>query len=445
MDIQELLKSLGLSVARGVPQMASGFVDLAALPFTATGLLKPEQAVGSTDWMTARGYLPPKQEGVVNETTELVSSALNPAGAFKSGLLGIGALAGLKRGKPGSYLINTPQNPNPVVGTRYDVENIGGLLDKIPVNLENHLGSSVMVLPWDSSSRNVAINAVSDIPLTNKVVTHGGQDYARDAAHQAENIVGASGQEIATRIKNREQNAIQENLAAGGTGRILHLPITMGDYAENFSVMPTNVLLEIIDAVSPTKKSIKELNDQVRAFTPDGKSADFKPFKNFKGIDTEEGRRQLLTGEGIDSTAGELRKAFTNRMYLKGNQERFGFNAEDIVNAILDPSLKGVPKGYVGNTVIGSDPLGMRLLPSQNPTYNTNFTGQYVGTMGQSIPVEQLMPSTFNKLAEEFAGKKGNLRQNVIGAMEKRNEGISEIIDDQFLENLTRYLRSIRE
>lgn len=100
MDIQELLKSLGLSVARGVPQMASGFVDLAALPFTATGLLKPEQAVGSTDWMTARGYLPPKQPGLLNETTELVSSALNPSAAMKAsaaGLLGLTAYHGSPR------------------------------------------------------------------------------------------------------------------------------------------------------------------------------------------------------------------------------------------------------------------------------------------------------------------------------------------------------------
>lgn len=91
-DTIEYLKSLGISVARGVPQLATGFVDLAALPFTATGLLKPEQAIGSTDWMTAKGYLPPKQEGLLSETTELLSGAINPAGAVKGGLLGLGAL-----------------------------------------------------------------------------------------------------------------------------------------------------------------------------------------------------------------------------------------------------------------------------------------------------------------------------------------------------------------
>lgn len=88
-DTIEYLKSLGISVARGVPQLATGFVDLAALPFTLSGLIKPEQAFGSTDWMTAKGYLPPKQEGLLSETTELLSGAINPA----TGAMAIGATA----------------------------------------------------------------------------------------------------------------------------------------------------------------------------------------------------------------------------------------------------------------------------------------------------------------------------------------------------------------
>jgi hypothetical protein len=369
--------------------------------------------------------------------------ALNMMGG---GLLASKAAPTPQGGKDlGSFLFNTPTKPNPVVGTRFETEFLGGLLDKKPVNLEDYLGSSVMVMPWDSTSRNVAIKSVSDVDLPQSVITHGGHDYARDIAHQAKNIAGASGESIAKRIQDREAQAVQENLAAGGTGRILHLPITMGDYAENFSVMPTQTLLGVIERAKPNKKQFREIRDQVREFTPDGKKADFKPFKRFKGIDTEEGLQQLITGEGIDTTAGELRKAFVNRMYLKGNQEKFGFNAEDIVNAVTDLSLSGVPKGYVGNTVIGGSQGGMKLMPSNNQTYNTNFTGDYLGTLGQSIPVEQFMQRTYGRLAEEMSGKRGNLRQNVIGAMEKRKEGVSEIIDDQFLENLNRYFQSIRQ
>ena len=42
---------LAKSVARGVPQMATGLVDLASMPFEAAGVLQPGQAVGSTKWL----------------------------------------------------------------------------------------------------------------------------------------------------------------------------------------------------------------------------------------------------------------------------------------------------------------------------------------------------------------------------------------------------------
>lgn len=91
--LEETLKKLGLAAARGVPQLATGFVDLAALPFTMTGVMKPEQAVGSTAYLTSKGLLPPPQEGLLSETTELVSSAVNPAGLTKAALAKTGLLA----------------------------------------------------------------------------------------------------------------------------------------------------------------------------------------------------------------------------------------------------------------------------------------------------------------------------------------------------------------
>ena len=84
--LEETLRKLGLATARGVPQLATGFVDLAALPFTATGMLRPEQVFGSTDYLTSKGLLPPEQKGLLGETTELLSGALNPATATKAAL-----------------------------------------------------------------------------------------------------------------------------------------------------------------------------------------------------------------------------------------------------------------------------------------------------------------------------------------------------------------------
>lgn len=91
--LEETLKKIGLATARGVPQIATGFVDLAALPFTMTGMVRPEQVFGSTDYLTAKGLLPPPQQGLLSETTELVSGALNPATATKAALAKGGLLA----------------------------------------------------------------------------------------------------------------------------------------------------------------------------------------------------------------------------------------------------------------------------------------------------------------------------------------------------------------
>jgi len=342
------------------------------------------------------------------------------------------------------YRPSTPLKPDPTVGTRFEREYLGGLAEKTPLKLEDYQGASVMLMPWDSTSRNYKITGISDESLLRPVITHGGQDYARDLAHIEQGIAGASNLGIAKRIRDRDAIARMENIEAGGTGEILHLPITMGAGSENFSVMPTEVLLNFADKANLKKSEIQDFDNSIRNFKiAKGKGEDRKiiqPFKGFKGIMSEEGRIQMYSGEGIDSTAGELRKAIADRFYMKGNQERFGFNAEDVSAALTDEALLGVPKGYVGNTVIMTTPEGMHLRPSANRTYNTDFTGQYQGTLGQSIPAEVLMAEKFGLLSNEFAGKKGDIRNMAIGALEKRKEGVSQIIDEPMIERYYRYL-----
>ena len=102
----DVLKKLGKSVARGVPQLATGFVDLAALPLTMTGIRQPEQIFGSTAYLTDKGLLPQPQTGLLNEGAELASSMLNPAAAAKGATVG---LLGTFIGK-GSKLWNAESN-----------------------------------------------------------------------------------------------------------------------------------------------------------------------------------------------------------------------------------------------------------------------------------------------------------------------------------------------
>jgi hypothetical protein len=427
------------------------------LPANAQGLLQSMPAAPTTERILSNI---PRMTPRRMETAgmEQIGSAANPRGPINLGR----AVASLpsdvaRAGKEFLettaqpmyvYRPSTPLKIDPTVGTRYEREFIGGLAEKTPLKIEDYQGASTMLMPWDSSSRNYKITSISDELLPNPIVTHGGQDYARDLAHIEQGVAGASGLDIAKRIRDRDAIARMENINAGGTGEILHLPVTMGTGAENFSVMPVEGLLQIADLAKLPKSIIKEFDDSVRNFKiAKGVGEDRKitqPFKKFKGIMSEEGRVQIYSGEGIDSTAGELRKAITDRFYMKGNQERFGFNAEDLQNAIIDPSLLGVPKGYVGNTAILTNPEGMQLRPSLNRTYNTDFTGQYQGTLGQSVPAEVLFPRLFPQLTKEFANKKSDIRNMALGALEKRKEGVSELIDQQVIDNYYNYLANQR-
>lgn len=341
----------------------------------------------------------------------------------------------------GSYLPSTPLKVNPLVGTRYEREFLGGLAEKKPQLIENLKGSSLMVMPWDASSRNYAVKSISDEVLPKSVLTHGGHDYARDILHMQEGIAGASNLGIAKRIQNRDAQARKENLAAGGTGDIIHTPISMGEGDMNFSVMPTEAVLGIIDVREPSKKFIKELDASIRQYKDPKRGT--TPFKDFAGVNTEEGRMQLFTGEGVTGTAGDLRKTFINKTAgLKGRQEYLGFNAEDLAAALRDPALEGVPKGYIGNTLIKVGPEGMHLRPSKNPTYSTDFTGQYIGTLGNNVPIEVLFPKLFPQYEQAYAKQRGDLRNMAIGGLEKSSKNVSELIDQQVIDNYYKYLEN---
>jgi hypothetical protein len=338
------------------------------------------------------------------------------------------------------FLDSKPLTPNPQVGSRYITQPVGGLADKTPTKIEDLQGSSLMILPWDSTTRNMRVMSVSDEMLPVPVVTQGGQDFARDLQNIASGVGGASNEAIAKRILARSVQAQKENLAAGGTGDVYMLPSTMSMYGENFSTMPTEVLLQLIDKADLPKSRIKSINESVRNFK---NQKGEQNFTGFKGIETAEGRQQLFTGEGVDDTAGELRKAFVNRMYLKDNQKAVNFNEEDLINAVTDDSLRGLPRGYAGNTIIQANPSGI-LTPSTHSSYSTNFPGAYAGSLEGgllgNVPVEILLPKAYGRIEQEFAGKAGDMRSNVIGALEKRGQGFSDVVDQEMIDNYYKYI-----
>ena len=216
----------------------------------------------------------------------------------------------------------------------------------------------------------------------------------------------------------------------------------MGQFSENYSVMPSKVLLNLFDQRVPSKAKTSEINKFMQS-----------EFPEFKGIETAEGRKQLLEGGDGIKTPGQLRKKFVASMYNEDNEKYFKFNRQDISNAITDPDLLGVPRGYGLNVVMshGKDPL--TLTPSDNPTYSTNFSGKYVGGIGNT-PIDVYMRDRYNAIRKEYAnavdknGKpfdESRINSAVIGALEKRKEGVFQMIDQQLIDEIKAYEEKIKQ
>ena len=351
------------------------------------------------------------------------------------------------------YLKGTKTKPHPAAGTRFDVDAPYGLAPKTPIDLERHKGDSVALMPWDSTSRNVTIRGISGHQLPQPVVTHGGHDFGRDIGHMERGLVGASNLAIAKRIADRDRIARMENEKMGGTGRVLHLPTTMGRFSEGFSLTPAELAYQLHARANLPGEHTDELEALIRNHLGG------KHFGGFAGLrDPEAYANQIRTGEGLANPkmAGELRKLINMKLiHGKRAQELMDFNAEDAEQSMIDPALRGVRKAHVGNAVLTGGPDRMELSPSDSTRdpYDTRFSGEYLGSLGHSVPFEALFGAKIPKLEEEFHFKPrkkgiagplqlntGNMRNMVVGALEKRKFKVAQMLDNQTLDQYGKYL-----
>jgi len=380
---------------------------------------------------------------------------------------------------PVGYVKHTEKSPNPHVGYRYEATQHPGIAQPIPIDLakleREKKGASLGVMPWDSQSRNVEVSSISGEPLQTHLYTHAGQPYSLDEKHLAKLIGGASAEEVADAIKTRDMFAAKENRERGGTGEVVHAVTTMGQYGENYSHPPSDFAFEIINRRLQegrlTKKDLQELNNSIRTFQDKKKQVEqgIFPYANFAGFETPEGLQQIYTGGlGLNTSSGNLRKAIAAKLHKVGTQELLGFNSEDLINATTVPSLRGVDKGYLGGTLLSNDignagfygprkdRFGMELAPAEgfpyNSPYSTDFSARYYGQLPDLVPLDvvmhrQLAPIEQGLLAREnkkpYTAK--SLRNSAIGSLEKSNEGVSQIMDARFFQDLADYFDALNK
>jgi hypothetical protein len=390
-----------------------------------------------------QGQFDPNSAQGIQEANNL---AMNIMGGGFTANIGKPVEAGLL----GMHLPNTPTKPNPLVGTRFVTESANNLIPEVLFPIEKLKGASIVKTPYDNTSAGQIVRGISgDINLERPVQTMGGDDFARLIGNYNQNIGGASNFEIAKRVAKRIDEARKENLAAGGTGEVYTAPVTMSqsEPAEAFSTYPTDILLQVFNQQG-NKKSIKELNDWFRNSPVQTPKGLVRPFSNFKGVETPEGQVQLITGEGfgVGGTAGNARKNLFQGGSMTKFEKLFDYNMKDIRGAVNVPEFANLPKGYVKGNIIQTfenTALTPSSMGSKIGAYDTDIAGKYAGKINPT-PVELLMSKPYMEIYTEMLNKypkasNSKLHNMTLGAMEKRNKNISQMIDQETIDNYYKF------
>jgi len=343
------------------------------------------------------------------------------------------------------FLEHTPKNPNPLVGTRFQLKDLGGIAPEKPISLEDIRGANINITPWDATHRNQQILSVSGRPLTSNIITHGGVPYARDIEHMEQGVVGASGPAIAGRLQTRANIASQEGEKTGGTGQVVMLPSSMGKYSEDFAVPTFQTYWDLHKQAERSPEDLSIMTEWLRSQKKQGKPI----MSNLLDLSHPDAYNQLLTGEGLNASGGDARKAFIRLQRLKDNQRALGVNAEDISAAHTIPEIANLERGFAGNTAIQMQP-GAKVQPSKNESYSTDFLGNYLGNLGQNTPAHVLLNKPYTNVFNEMKARypndpEGKIHQMAIGALERRNAGVSEVVNDELINRVGAYHEAVKQ
>jgi len=366
-----------------------------------------------------------------------------------------GKIAKIAKKLSSGYLHNTAINPNPLVGTRFEVKDLGGLSPVKPMQLEDIRGQMIHTKPWDLSSRNKEIVSVSGKPLTTKIVTHGGQGYPRDIEHMAQDIGGASAFPISNRTQTITDIASREGEKLGGTGQVTMTPSTMSRFSEDYAIPTFDTYKNLWDQAEPGAARTQALLQRLKYADPKtlksetpipfaGMVKDVKyPFQDLKSLDFND-------PDVMDRflRVPDLRKAMIKDLRSKENQKMMGYNAEDLSAAHTDPDLLGIPSGYSGHTMIEMRP-GSRPTLSSNITYDTDYAGKYSGSIGHT-PTPVLLNKAYSKINQEMRALHPNANEDALhrltmGALYTRNEGVSDLVNDEMINRVGAYHEGVKQ
>jgi hypothetical protein len=315
-------------------------------------------------------------------------------------------------------------------------ERVTPLVDKKILTPEDLLNKQIVGFGGDQLQAGVEFSNIRGVPLSQKVLAQGGDEYPFLEPNYKTNMGWASNEDAArghlTNINEAYQAANGRDVLAVKTG--------MNPEGANFSHPIAQALVRQLDVLQPKKSDIALADKMIRnAANNKGVRGDFK---NFAGLNSPDLEEQLLKG-GEGFSAGNIRKALAETMASYELRKR-GFPVyQDVLDATLIPNLRGHMTGEAGNFIYQPKYLDELV---ENPAYQhasyshgiPRMEGGVIGGFEQTIPINVLARKTFDaKIAE------GKTKAQALRSMQTSRW--SENFDQESLDNAMKYLEQSKK
>jgi hypothetical protein len=268
------------------------------------------------------------------------------------------------------------------------------LVPKKTIKYEEMVGGAGVPLTVDRSGAGKLIQEVGNQPLIRDVPTQGGIDYTRwnEAFASLPNVANRYGKKIQEASK---MQGVDPNKIFGLSNLMSHTGI-------DFSHQPMEVLLNQFDPTLLDKKRVKEFNSAVRnhpVVNQKTKKVTY-PFMHFSGIETPEGRHELLE---TSNWGGELRKNVMHKIDLDDFADMGLPSVAEARVATTEPRIMDAPTGTVGHNIARFNPEGIVTYETDKPHYSytgviqSNPTlGGYAGEAEQTLPMHDIFQDYFD-------------------------------------------------
>jgi len=313
--------------------------------------------------------LPPPQEGLLSETSEMLASAISPAGAAKTGLLGLGAIAGA-RGAKTTKLGDLEFDPRfdkrvkeqpRIQDTKVTIEPTANL-DAPTVSLADFEGYPFITSMSDRTAAGGLLTAIDDVALKRPVTLQGGQDWM----FENPGMVWASAKGP---VKQIMQNA---QVLRDVTGQNpLYIPWRMAPTGGDFATMTGETMLSYAESALP--RSIKgQVDKSIKKFAPD-----------WKGIDSPESITQYR------ALPDRKRKAIKKELDVQF-REFGGLGIGQARLAVTDPKQVSGSDAQIMNIgrVFADSPV---VQMSGHASYPRGVPGEGIGRVDKDINIFELL------------------------------------------------------